>query len=337
MKKLISVMLSIILSSWILFGTHWAAASDSQNMVVKQTNSESTIQSRWILPSETNSSIQKWNEPHYVSIPDSTDQKTDTLWVFLPGTGATPDFYTVLNEEAAKTGLHAICLRYPNDRSINIQICPYDKDNDCHEKARKEIVTGENVSDNVSVDAVNSIEGRIRSLLMFLKDAYPQEEWDQYLDAEDQIDWSKIVISGHSQGAGHALYIAKHHCVDHCVSFAGADVRKGSLASWLKEGTFLTPPEGFYLFWHKDDTHVAKYQPALMKALDLDSFGKPVEVDNTSPPYLGSHALVATFPPPAGERAHNTHVADKALQYDEDGFPIYRDVWQFLFQPTTRN
>lgn len=130
------------------------------------------------MPSETNSSIQKWNEPHYVSIPDSTDQKTDTLWVFLPGTRATPDFYTVFNEETAKTGLHAICLRYPNDRSINIQICPYDKDNDCHEKARKEIVTG--------------------------------------------------------------------------------------------------------------------------------------------------------------ELAHNTHVADKALQYDEDGVPIYRDVGQFLFQPSTR-
>ncbi len=336
MKKLISVMLSIILSSWILFGTHWAAASDSQNMVVKQTNSESTIQSRWILPSETNSSIQKWNEPHYVSILDSTDQKTNTLWVFLPGTGATPDFYTVLTNEAAKAGLHAVCLRYPNDRSINIQICPYDRDNDCHEKTRKEIVTGEDVSDNVDVNAENSIEGRIKSLLQYLRETYPQEKWEQYLDSKDQIVWSKVVISGHSQGAGHALYIAKNHQVHHCVSFAGVDVRKGSLASWLRNGTFLTPPEDFYLFWHKGDTMIAKHQPALMKAIGVDTFGNPVVVDSLNPPYKGSHGLIATTPPPAGELAHNTHVADKALQYDEDGVPIYRDVWQFLFQPQTK-
>jgi hypothetical protein len=318
MKEYILVFLCVVLSSWILFESHWSIVPT----IFVQANTKTSILSRWIEPSQADSSIQKWNEPHYVCISDSSNQKTDTLWIFLPGTGATPDYYTVLTNEAAKSGLHAICLRYPNYRS--------------HEKTRKEIVTGEDVTDNVTVDAENSIEGRIKSLLQYLRETYPQEKWEQYLDSKDQIVWPKIVISGHSQGAGHALYIAKNHQVHHCVSFAGIDVRKGSLASWLRNGNFLTPPEDFYLFWHKGDTMIAKHQPALMKAIGVEPFGNPVVVDSLNPPYKGSHGLNATTPPPAGELAHNTHVADKALRYDDNGIPIYRDVWQFLFQPQTK-
>ena len=180
------------------------------SIISEKEQSDCEIKSRSIFPSDANPSIKKWNEPHHISVPDSKDRSSEKLWVFLPGTGATPDYYTLLNNEAVKTGLHAICLRYPNDESVNIQICPYDWDNDCHEKLRKEIVTGENVFDHVEVDRDNSIEGRLRNLLQYLRDTYSEEEWGQYLDQQDQIVWSTIVISGHSQGAGHAMYIAKH-------------------------------------------------------------------------------------------------------------------------------
>ncbi len=109
--------------------------------------------SREINPSETDITITQWNEPHYICLPKASDQRRGKLWVFLPGTGASPDYYTRLTQEAAKAGLHAVSLRYPNDKSVNLQLCPFDNDPACHEKIRTEIVKGVNVSEHVSVDS----------------------------------------------------------------------------------------------------------------------------------------------------------------------------------------
>lgn len=289
---------------------------------------EISYMSREVIPSATDPAITQWDEPHYICLPEKSDHYRKILWVFLPGTGATPDYYTVLTQEAAQAGLHAICLRYPNDKSVNLQLCLRDTDVDCHEKIRTEIVTGVNVSDHVMVDRTNSIEGRLKSVIHYLHSQFPHEGWEQYLN-NNEIIWSSLVIAGHSQGGGHAVYIAKEHKVHHAISFAWADVQNRELAPWLTEFSSQTPPDKYYLFWHQDDTGVANHQLELMTALTLDQFGAPVIVDGASPPYKGSHALIATIPPPHGERAHNTHVADKALIY-EDGVPVYRTTWRFL-------
>jgi hypothetical protein len=165
----------------------------------------------------------------------------------------------------------------------------------------------------------------------------PAEGWEQFLDG-DSIRWESIVISGHSQGGGHAAYIAYQHRVHHVVSFAWVDVRKGELASWLVNTPSQTPADSWYLFWHEQDKNVAKYQTTLMTALGMDAFGVPVVVDESAPPYGNTHALVATYPAPDGELAHNTHVVDFALNFDSNGAPIYKAVWQYLLTleaPTT--
>ncbi|MFZ5819436.1 MAG: BPSS1187 family protein [Chloroflexota bacterium] len=291
---------------------------------------------REVLPSETDSAITQSNEPHIVCTPDQANQRGE-LFVFLPGTGATPDYYTQLMDAAAEAGMHVIALRYPNDRSANIQICPRDPDDDCHEKVRREITQGVDVSGNVTVDAANSVEGRLQSALTHLAEQAPAEGWEQFLDG-DSIRWESVVISGHSQGGGHAAYIAYQHRVHHVVAFAWADVRKGELASWLVNTTSQTPADSWYLFWHEQDANVARYQPILMTALGMDAFGAPVVVDESDPPYGNTHALVATYPAPDGELAHNTHVVDFALNFDANGEPIYKAAWQYLLTleaPTT--
>jgi glycosyltransferase involved in cell wall biosynthesis len=58
------------------------------------------------------------------------------LFVFLPGTGALPSYYTQLMQTAAEAGLHVIDLRYPNDENVNIDICPRDPDENCHQLVR---------------------------------------------------------------------------------------------------------------------------------------------------------------------------------------------------------
>ncbi len=281
-------------------------------------------------PAAADPQVEKWLEPHFICAPAEEHREAAGLFLFLPGTGATPDYYTELMEAAAESGLFVIDLRYPNDRSVNLQLCPLDGDDSCHEKVRAEILFGEDLSSHVDVNPANSITGRLRSALAYLADVHPEEGWARFLDEHREPLWSLMIVSGHSQGAGHAVYLAMEQRVERAVAFAWADVRRGQLAPWLTETVSQTPPEDYYLFFHRDDDRVTRYQEMLMAALGIDRFGDPVVVDESSPPYEGSHALLASAPPPEGERAHNTHVADKALTFDQQGNPRYQETWWYL-------
>jgi predicted esterase len=50
---------------------------------------------------------------------------------------------------------------------------------------------------------------------------HPFESWAQYLATPDSIDWSNIIVGGHSQGAGHAAYLAKFNSVNRVLLFSG--------------------------------------------------------------------------------------------------------------------
>ncbi len=283
-----------------------------------------------VTPSETNDAINQWNDPHLLCPPEEGTQQQEKLFVFLPGTGAAPTDYTYLLLDAAQAGFHSIGLRYPNDESVNLDLCPQVTDPGCHEHIRDETLYGSDSSELISVDPANSIEERLRSVLVYLREQYPGEGWDQFLEGGDEIAWSALVVAGHSQGGGHAVFLAREHQVDHVIAFTWVDVKNRELAPWLTTATFQTPPEDIYLFWHQDDRLIARYQSALMMALGLDNFGKPVVVEENAPPYQGSHGLIASTQPPEGEIAHNTVAVDWALNFDQGGQPIYREVWRYL-------
>ena len=288
------------------------------------------IVSREIRPSQTDPVLVGWDEPHHVCTPSDPENSDGRLFLFFPGTGATPGDYTLLTQEAAHAGLHAIALRYPNDKSVNLQLCPFSLDDDCHGKIRAETLTGVDASPLIDVDAANSISGRLVRLLESLSVEHPEEGWDRFLTTDGAIDWEHIVVSGHSQGAGHAAFVAYQHAVDHAVLFAWADVRRGEIAPWLRETISTTPASDYYLFWHAEDERVTNQADALIAVLDLEQFGGSLVVDELQPPYGGSHSLIATATPPEGQRAHNVHVVDWALALDSTGEPLYRDVWRYL-------
>lgn len=285
---------------------------------------------REVIPSMTDPRLSNWDEPHYVCAPEDPVLADGRLWVFLPGTGAKPSNYRLLTEHAAKAGLHAICLRYPNDESVNLQICPFDPDEGCHGDVREEVVNGIDASRHVEVDAANSIVGRLTSLLAAMVLAHPDEGWERFVYPEGVVAWDRIVISGHSQGAGHAAYIAYQHAVDHVVLFAWVDVRRGQLAPWLVERESATSPDNYYVFWHAEDTRVTRNADLLLAGLGLAPYRSSVVVDGNSPPYGGSHSLIATAPAPEGQLPHNAHVVDWALALDEHGEPAYADAWTHL-------
>lgn len=131
------------------------------------------------------------------------------LAVFLPGTGALPSDYPGYLRHGASRGYHVIGLSYPNPESVRVICNRVAGDATCAGNVREEMLTARNVSDLVATVTADAIEQRLLDLLKFLRRHRPDQPWSQYLTSSETVDWSKVSVSGHSQGAGHAGYIGK--------------------------------------------------------------------------------------------------------------------------------
>ncbi|MFW5748584.1 MAG: BPSS1187 family protein [Chloroflexota bacterium] len=294
-------------------------------------DSASTDACQWIEPAETDTRIDEALAPHYVCHEPATTPR-DHLLVFFPGTGATPSDYTQFVAEGASMGLHSIGLSYVNPRSVNLQICPRDPDPNCHENVRSEVIYGGDRHPAVTISEANTVINRLVQLLRSLDAAQPEAGWGQYLDG-DSPRWDRIVVAGHSQGAGMAGFIAHEQAVARAVLFAWVDLVRGVAAPWVLDD-HATPAERVYAFEHVDDRQrgeSAKQQ--MFQAYGIDASGE-VNVDDAQPPYNNAQVLLtAADPAQTGERpsaaAHNMVVADEFTPI-ENGVPVLRDVWRYL-------
>jgi hypothetical protein len=271
--------------------------------------------------------------PHYACV-DASVPAENRLLLFFGGTRSAATDYTLLMEEAARGGLHAVSLSYANRFAVNLEVCPFVDDPECYEQVRHEIIYGNDVFAGVEIDRSNSAIGRLRSLLLSLERTRPGEGWGQYLTAEGEPVWSKLVVSGHSQGAGHATMVARDHEVERLVIFAWGDRLRGdysattadALAPWLKE-PFATPADRLFAFEHVRDRGVA-LRRVMWKVLGMTSFGPEVDVDRERPPYGGTHTLTTNVEAP---RPHSAVCNDEVTPVGGDGAPVLRDVWRYLF------
>ncbi|MFP4322730.1 MAG: BPSS1187 family protein, partial [Anaerolineales bacterium] len=295
-----------------------------------QTQSTPTCQN---IPAQSTNAALTQNMAPYVVCHQPTQAQQNHLLVFLPGTGATPSDYQAFVQEAANMGMHAIGLTYPNDRSVNLQICLNDPDPDCHAKVRYEVITGQDTHADVNVNMDNSITGRLMALLTSLHASQPTAGWAQYIDG-DQPRWESIVIAGHSQGAGMAAYIAHEHIVARAVLFAWVDIARGRAVNWILDSPPATPAERIYHFEHVDDRARGEFaKEQMFAAWGLNRLGQ-VEVDRVAPPYEDAHLLLTalaparqTARPSAG--AHNMVVADDFTPM-ENGQAVLAPVWRYL-------
>jgi pimeloyl-ACP methyl ester carboxylesterase len=265
-----------------------------------------------IAPKDTDPAITIALSDHIVMF-DEDEPLGDRLFVFLPGSGATPAAYERLLREVSGAGMPAIGLSYPNSPSV-ANLCDGSTDPDCHEKVRRERVYGVNESPLVNVSPANSIENRLTKLLQRLR-------WTQFLDGGEPA-WDKIVISGHSQGGGHAAMIARDHVVARVVFLAapGDWVSGSGPAPWLLE-PHATPIEDYYGFVHVDDGPTF-----LVNWSVLGMPGSNTSVDGASPPYEGAHRLTTD------RNVANPHgsVAGDAATPLVNGQAVYAPVWRYL-------
>ncbi|NKF22283.1 BPSS1187 family protein [Solimonas marina] len=326
-----------------------------------------TTQSFHVAPGDTGDGISNTlgqDRMHYVVEP-AHDGRRNALIVFLGGTSSTPSDYTTLADHLGSLGYGVIDLRYPDGRAVG-SLC---NTNDvCFTNVRGETAFGANIAYEagastyssliVQVDAANSIIGRVVAVIDYLAnldDATDADYWDQFLIADAASpyiakhfgpaypNWSKIIISGHSQGGGDAAFIAMHLPADSPVkrvvmlSSPNDNVDGLSSASWISDAS-TTPLDRFWGLRAPDEGVYGSFTSANWAALGGTDHGgvggddgAEQDIGDGSGDPAGAHRLVLDSSGGALAEHNSTAVND-----GNDRFPANREsAWDYLFDGGT--
>jgi hypothetical protein len=147
-----------------------------------------------------------------------------------------PDKHDHVLSIAAYAGYRTIGLSYDNTGSVSSFCDTSTCGDNCHGNLREEAILGEDRSPVTVIESADSILERLYNLLVELHledmaDGTNDLAWDQFYVplnggsdlTFDNIVWNKIIISGFSQGAGHAAKIAKEVVVEGLLVIDGAN------------------------------------------------------------------------------------------------------------------
>ena len=122
---------------------------------------------------------------------------------------------------AAYAGYRTIGLSYDSRNNVEVTCGVTSCDTECHGPMRREIILGTDES-SITVEPGDSIVWRLYAVLEYLHDediadGVNDYAWDGYYTPVaaggtptlDNIDWAQVIVSGFSQGAGHAAMISK--------------------------------------------------------------------------------------------------------------------------------
>ncbi|MDX2130198.1 MAG: hypothetical protein SFU91_14285 [Chloroherpetonaceae bacterium] len=205
---------------------------------------------------------------HYVLRANSN--RRNQLVLFLGGTSSVPKHYSYLCEFLVNKGFDVISLSYLN--SVSTLAFKDLSDSLAFTRFREEVTFGTPISPLVQVDSLSSIYSRVSKLLNYLIKTHPESNWSIYLTSSGEIDWSKIAVSGHSQGAGHACFLGKKFHVQRVVMFAGPNDYSTYFkrpASWLR-AQGRTPLFKQFSIIHPQDEYVPyEWQLENLKGLGI--------------------------------------------------------------------
>jgi pimeloyl-ACP methyl ester carboxylesterase len=171
-----------------------------------------------VKPSLADPGVKAFDEPS-IALVEKQVAPDAPLAIFLPGTNGLPANTETILAVMAGQGYRVIGLEY-DDAPAVVQVCPRDPDPACSARFREMRITGTGPGTrDVRNPSAEAIVPRLVATLKALAAAAPDEGWGQYLDG-DQLRWDRILVSGLSQGAGMAAYIAKQHAVRRVVLFS---------------------------------------------------------------------------------------------------------------------
>lgn len=273
-----------------------------------------------IAPDATGSRITVVHGPH-IALYDPAAPSHHQLVLMIEATGDHATRMRVFDSCFAAMGYHVISIDYPNN--VISTTCSTSSDSSCFDNFRQEINFGTPVSDVVEVDSVNSIVNRVSKLLVYLAAHDPQGKWDAFLNGR-QPRWDKIIVAGHSQGAGHAAYPGK------CFHLAGVLMFSGPQdylkvfhhpAPWqYRRG--LTPPSRQFAFLHLHDPFNIHFQAADVAAVTGFPSTDTTMVSPGQPVHSNRHILVNNI--------------DTRDPHGSTLNPVFIRVWSYMVtsQPT---
>lgn len=266
------------------------------------------VQTYYVKPIQTDLNYAPAEDSSSISI--NPGFQTNKLFLFFGGTGSSSSAdYNALRLHAANLGFDFINLSYPNN--IATASLANDSDSLAFDKYRQEVCFGTPISNDVTVDSLNSIYIRTLKLIQYLDLTYPLQNWGQYLVTPFSLDWSKIIVGGHSQGSGHACYLAKHFSVDRVLMFSGpndySDFYSNS-ANWIRQAGVTQKGRHFSYLSLFDEAVAYSKQYLVIEGLGMFTNDDTTYVDIIASPYSNSHCLYTTQPPGIVLLHHNVPV-----------------------------
>ena len=190
-------------------------------------------------------------------------------------------------------------------------VCPNSPDPDCSGKFRDKRIFGANVTNVITDTPEESIQTRLVKLLQFLDAQHPEQGWGTYLK-NGEPNWDRMVVSGLSQGAGMAAYIAKVKRVERVVLFsspwdttvASTGITKTARpAPWLYKSS-ATPLEHWFAEYNTRENTVNLIMPAYQALqipadqIHLFSLDIPANINfnSTNPYHLSTVKLPGYIP-----------------------------------------
>lgn len=282
------------------------------------------INTFYVAPNQTDPAYTASLDSHLVV--RNTSTQLDKLFLFIGGTGSNPRSYRTISNFAGNLGYDVINLSYVN--TVAAASLAGSADSLVFDTYRQEVCYGTPLSLEVAVDTFNSIYARTVKLLNHLNSSYPTQNWGQYLLTPDLLDWSKIVVGGHSQGSGHACYFGKLNVVRRVLLFSGPNdysTHFSNSAKWLRTPG-LTPVNQHYAYLSLED-EIVDFDKQLsgLQSLDLFPTYDTTYVDNSSAPYGNSRCLYTTQAPGIALLHHNSPIKFSATN---------NDVWAYMLDTT---
>jgi hypothetical protein len=221
---------------------------------------------------------------HVFAVPNNWSQAKG-VWVHFTGSYGRPYYQNaerfetdVWLEELMEQGYAVLQLAYDNRFSINGDLCGKNNEgynrNNCAGEVREIGLTSKGSSPYRSTDQYNTIDYRLKTLVGYIEDTQKIQLPDTI--SASTIDWSKLDISGHSQGGNQAYYIAKQRSVNSlCFLSSGYDskdtVKPGMLniADWFTSGASVTPVSKMGALIVNDEEEYYSFYNGLTKAVGL--------------------------------------------------------------------
>jgi hypothetical protein len=180
------------------------------------------------------------------------------------------------------------------------------------EAFRKMRLYGEQSASSPVQNSVDeAIIPRLISALKYMQNRQPRKNWGQYL-AGDQLNWSQLIFTGQSQGAGMSALLAKQHVLRRVVLFSSPwDTTAGRqvLAPWIFQDS-VTPPERWYAGTHRKEM---TYNLLMRSYRALNIPEEHIKVFE--------HGLPANFPAKRENPYHSQGISNE----------IYADEWREMF------